>query len=200
MLLLARFLIFDYCLFSRICQSRTRKQKSVQNYIIAFKAIKSRSKWYQNTAEIDLRLRQRITRTMLRQFDAHTMTSYQTPHRSVQNNFCRLKPSECMEHMGFDPNAKTLPSTVLTVAKSSVGEYAGRGLFASSTIPAGFIIGLDEQVESFSLNPSSSDILEILYEKDYISGTDYESLVTFVHGEDTIAVQVFEHIGALSHG
>lgn len=176
-------------LYSKSAQSSSRKNQSVQNYVIAFKAFESRSKWYQNAAEIDLLMRRRIIAnksTGMNLFDARTMISYQTPHRAIQNNFCRLKPTECVGHMGFEPNTKTLPSTVLNVAKSSVGEHAGRGLFASNTIPKGFIIGLDEQVGSFSFNPSSSDILDVLCEKDYLSGTDYESLVTFVYGENMI--------------
>lgn len=81
--------------------------------------------------------------------------------------------------MGFDPTTKNLPATVLIVAKSSVGENAGRGLFASDVIPEGCTIALGEQVQSFHLPPSGTAVMEIMSETDYKNYTDYDGFLTF---------------------
>jgi len=159
-----------------------------RNYVIAFKNFDSRSEWYQNAAEIEIVLHYSITDEQpngheLNYFDARTMVSYQTPHRTTQDDFCVWDPSECEDYVGFDPMIRNLPTSVLKVAKSSVGENAGRGLFASMMIPQGTGIGLNEQVQSFHLPPSSTDIVEMMmYEEDHINETDYDSFTTFFYG------------------
>ncbi len=119
------------------------------------------------------------------------MVSYQIPHRSIQRSFCNWDPSECEDYLGFDPNIRNLPISILKVAKSSVGENAGRGLFASEMIPKGIGFGLNEQVQSFHLSTSSTGIVEMMYEEEYIDETDYDSLTTFFYGKNVILVVCF---------
>jgi hypothetical protein len=70
--------------------------------------VETRKRWYRSSAEVELDLSRRILPTKdgkssLRYFDGATMKSYQLPHRTFEDIYCRQqdKPEECKdEHLG----------------------------------------------------------------------------------------------------
>jgi len=179
--------------FSSIHVYHKSHDSKAVSYIIAFKQFETRVKWNQNAAQITLALHRSIIMSSpqsnnnapnsLSHFDEATMLSYQIPQRAVQDAFCHHNPSECqLDVMGFHPTTKNLPPTILKVAKSSVGENAGRGLFAIDVIPEGYTIALGEQVQSFHLPPSATLVMEIMAETDHKNYTDYDGFLTFFYG------------------
>ena len=75
------------------------------SYLVCFKNSKSRASWYETSAGIDIKLRQRLHETKSRKpsllfFDAPTMASYQLPSRVDESVYCRkvVTPPECEDN------------------------------------------------------------------------------------------------------
>ena len=166
-----------------------------ESYLVAFKDYKTRTNWYKNAADIDVQLQKRInqtksTKTSLVYIDAPTMLSYQVPHRVFQELYCRQEThaSECTEFAGFDPKVINLPMTNVQVRKSSVGENAGRGLFALQKIPYDSTIGMDDNVKSFRVDPSALDVIMSTFKRATEKElgdveNDFSALYTFIEGK-----------------
>jgi hypothetical protein len=140
-------------------------------YLVCFKHSTSRARWYQSAAELNIELHQRLHRTKsgnpaLLYFDAPTMMGYQMPTKAQETVYCRSepKPQECGEYLGFDPKLVNIPVSHLEVKKSTLGNGAGRGLFASRDIPEGSTLMIDVEVKAFHILPSTWSIIENLYE------------------------------------
>ena len=73
-------------------------------------------------------------------------------------------PSECDEMNGIDPSLFDVPTSHLDARKSTVGENAGRGLFAAQDIPANSTLDLAGSVTAFYFWPSTWSVIEELYE------------------------------------
>jgi hypothetical protein len=132
-----------------------------RSYLVALKSHESRAEWYSNAAEIDIRLHQRIGRTdSLEFFDSPTMLKYQVPSKAVETAYCHENGDKCVG--GFDPELN-IPVSDLTVGKSTMGEFSGRGLFAKQDIPRGRTIGNEKSWLSYFIFPSTHRIMFELY-------------------------------------
>jgi hypothetical protein len=133
---------------------------------VAFKSFDSRADWFVDPSLVDLKIRKRLIPTLsgessLRYFDGATMLSYMYPSKTSETVFCRRssKPAICEAGHGFDPERRNLPLSILEVKQSSLGEYAGRGVFAKEDIPHLSYVGLDKSIHIVYMNPSTYDII-----------------------------------------
>ena len=178
-------------------------------YLVAFKDFESRTNWYQNSAEINIQLQQRIHRTnsgspALLHFDAPTMRSYQIPPKLFENIYCRqgisVVSAECDDYVGFDPELVNVPVSNLEVRKSSFGENAGRGIFARNDVRNGSYIGLEESVKNLHFLPSTWSVIYGLYEwadnnEELLAVEDeLSSVVTYIEGYGFGSTLLVSHI------
>ena len=136
-----------------------------RSFIVALKAYASRADWYINEAELEIRLHERISRAAtMKFFDAQSMLKYQVPSKAAELVYCRSgnqdRKDKCKSR-GFDTDF--VPLSSMTVGKSTVGEYAGRGLFATEDLPKGRTLGADTAWYNYFILPSSHDIMYELY-------------------------------------
>ena len=136
-----------------------------RSFIVALKAYASRADWYINEAELEIRLHERISRAAtMKFFDVQSMLKYQLPSKAAELVYCRSgnkdREDKCKSR-GFDTDF--VPLSSMTVGKSTMGEYSGRGLFATEDIPKGRAIGADTNWYSYFILPSSHDIMYELY-------------------------------------
>lgn len=136
------------------------------SYLVALKDYRSRSRWYRNAAEIEVQLQKRLRRTKsgkspLLYFDASTMMGYQLPPKAWETLYCRRedRPSECDELVGFHPELVAVPIFDVEIKKSTIGEFAGRGLFAVHDIPRGTCIGLTQDVQNIHILPTTLSLI-----------------------------------------
>ena len=87
--------------------------------LVAFKDVETRKRWYRSPTEVELDLRRRILPTKdgkssLRYFDGATMKSYQLPHRTFEDIYCRQqdKPEDCADKVRFGIGNKVNVSSV----------------------------------------------------------------------------------------
>jgi len=136
------------------------------SFLVALKSAESRADWYSNEAEVNIRLHQRIGRSESLEFDSPTMLKYQTPPKAVETVFClddsNVKAEECGIR-GFDPEVVNVPYSDLSVGKSTMGEYSGRGIFAKTDIPKGRAVGMEKSWLSYFIYPSAHSIIMELY-------------------------------------
>lgn len=130
-----------------------------------------RANWFTSAAEIELKLHQRLHRTKsgnppLSFFDGSTMVGYQLPPKPFETVYCRSEdePWECETHIGIDPKWNNIPMSHLEARKSTIGEFAGRGLFASTDIPKYSTFDIDSSVKAFQILPSPWSVIQDLYE------------------------------------
>ena len=128
------------------------------SYLVALKDYETRVAWHRTAPEIQIELHQRLHRTksgnpILRYVDVATMVGYQVPSRAQEITACREDmngkvPMDCDQILGlYKQDSIHLPMDHIQVAKSGVGERAGRGLFAAQDIPEFATIGLDKSVQ-----------------------------------------------------
>jgi hypothetical protein len=117
------------------------------------------------------------------------MMGYQLPSRAQETAHCRRenKPKECDELLGMDPTIVHVPASHVNAQKSTIGQYSGRGWFAAQDIPKNAIVGLDANVKSFHVLPSTVSALENLNglaAGHYLPFVEKElsGLITFVEG------------------
>lgn len=142
------------------------------SYLVAFKDYETKAGWHRTAPEIEIQIKKRLHKTKsgmptLRYFDAATMGSHQVPSKASEITYCRKEefPEECDDDVGIDPEYVHLPaSEYLKVGKSSVGEYAGRGLFAAKDIPDDTTIAIDQGAKSFHFPPLTWSVIEELEE------------------------------------
>ena len=179
-------------------------------YLVAFKNYESRANWYRNAAEIDILLRQRLHGTKtgkptLLHFDAPTMIGYQVPPKEFESIYCLKdhEPEECDEFLGFWPGIVNVPISSVEVRQSSIGEHAGRGVYAVHDIPNGTCIAMEGGVKSFHVLPSTWSVIESMYH--WANGNDdfvtleelFDSLFTYIEGygfESLMLVSLLENV------
>jgi hypothetical protein len=120
----------------------------------------SRTNWFSPISRYDLSISQRIWpttsgETTLLHFDGALMQAYSRPSRSSEVVFCRTHPEStfCPEGHGFDPARPNIPASTFEVRSSTLGENAGRGVFATETVPAYSYLALDEAVDPVYFHP-----------------------------------------------
>ncbi|KAL7544311.1 hypothetical protein ACHAWF_007694 [Thalassiosira exigua] len=169
------------------------------NFLVSLKDYSSRASWFRTSAEVDVELHRRLRRNQMSElffFDAPTMISYQVPSKAQENAYCTQEdtPEECKENLGFDPDWVNIPLSHLEAKKSTVGEFAGRGLFAAHDISAGARFDMNLAVNSFHVLPSTWSAIEDL--KFWAEGAEeypfvydkVSSMVTFIDGQWNPAV------------
>mmetsp|Transcript_20520 Transcript_20520/g.37382 ORF Transcript_20520/g.37382 Transcript_20520/m.37382 type:complete len:889 (-) Transcript_20520:246-2912(-) len=164
--------------------------KAPWSYLVCFKNSESRANWYRNAPEIQIDIHQRLYGTksgepVLLFFDAPTMISYQVPPKAKETTYCRKedKPQECNELIGIDPKLVTVPISHAETRKSTLGEFSGRGLFASQDIPKGASLDVEGSVKSFHVLPSTYSIIYKQYDgESEFASKEVSSLVAFVEG------------------
>mmetsp|Transcript_21922 Transcript_21922/g.52175 ORF Transcript_21922/g.52175 Transcript_21922/m.52175 type:complete len:861 (+) Transcript_21922:178-2760(+) len=123
-------------------------------FVIAFKRPDTKAEWFANPALVDLKIRTRSMATVdggspFKFFDGATMQSYYYPSKTIAEVFCRDSESRhCKEGHGFDLSRENLPMSTVELQESSIGDNAGKGVFAKVDIPSNSYIGLDEYVSS----------------------------------------------------
>ena len=128
------------------------------SYLVALKDYETKAAWHRTAPEIQIELHQRLHRTksgnpILRYFDVAMMVGYQVPSKAQEMTQCREDmngkvPMDCDDILGFYKQDRIhLPLDHIQVAKSGVGERAGRGLFAAQDIPEFATIGLEKSVQ-----------------------------------------------------
>jgi hypothetical protein len=76
--------------------------ESSWSYLVAFKSMKTRQNWYDNEAQVNMKIKKRIRPRIsqdvssLRYFDGATMAKYQIPHKAFEVIYCR-SPSASSE-------------------------------------------------------------------------------------------------------
>ena len=155
--------------------------------MVGFKSYSTRKRWYANAAEVDLAIQKRSVRnksgtTPFKYFDGPTMVSYQIPPRSMEVVFCRRNPTpkECLQGYHFDPEYPNVPASSFEVKKSSVGENAGRGVFAKVDIPKNAYLSLETSVHCVIFMPSTVALIVALEQEPL--GNGLEVLVYYMEG------------------
>mmetsp|Transcript_12427 Transcript_12427/g.18221 ORF Transcript_12427/g.18221 Transcript_12427/m.18221 type:complete len:859 (-) Transcript_12427:147-2723(-) len=168
------------------------------NNLLAGKSLTTRSKWYENAAETNLQISQRLVRsksgsTMLRYFDGSTMERFQLPGRDIEDVFCRQIPvPEDCSHRGFNRQIPNFNGHMLEVKQSTVSESAGRGLFATVDIPKGSYISAESAGHSVHFKPNTYALIE---EMELCVTTVLDAVYFYMHG---YGVQV-HHLGEKSN-
>jgi len=95
------------------------------------------------------------------------MSSYQVPSRTVQNVFCRRQPTplSCLnDEYIYNPERPTAPVSLLEVKTSSLGENAGRGLFAKVHIAPDTYLGGETAAHPVHFSPTTYELIFKLYD------------------------------------
>jgi len=124
-------------------------------FVIAFKNSHTKADWFANPSLVDLKIRTRSMVTVdggspFKFFDGATMQSFHYPDKAIETVYCRDNPDSrhCNEGHGFDLGRENLPSSAIEVRESSIGENAGKGVFAKVDIPRDSYIGLEDQISA----------------------------------------------------
>jgi hypothetical protein len=139
---------------------------------VAFRDFQSgRKSWFRESSWFDLLT---VRRTLpardggpsLLHFDGAVMRGYAHPSRASEVVFCRGKPDDfyCKNGHGFDPARPDLPESV-EVRASSLGEHAGRGVFATQDIPWLSYVNLKEAVHAVHMNGASLELASKMYDR-----------------------------------
>ncbi|CAB9496584.1 Polyamine aminopropyltransferase [Seminavis robusta] len=92
------------------------------SFLVAFKDVNARREWFQNEAQVQVKLQQRLM-TPLKYFDGAVMQSYQMPSRASQVMYCRNNPDASDCHLPNevelcdDPLPALSKTTAATVAQ-----------------------------------------------------------------------------------
>lgn len=163
-------------------------------FVAAFKSSDSKSEWLANPSLVDLKIRKRSIPTLdgkspFNFFDGPTMQTFYFPPKQIEIVYCRDNPdaNHCKERHGFDPDRQNLPLwSTLEVKQSTIGEKAGRGVFAKIDIPENSYIGLETLIPSISGDAHTYDLIMKLYDtaESYWGWGAYWgwSLSTYIHG------------------
>jgi hypothetical protein len=158
---------------------------------VAFKDRDTIADWLANPSLIDVKIHARSFPTTtgdapFKYFDGSEMQAFQYPSKQSESIFCRGNQNEpeCVNGHGFDPERQNLPlSEVIEVRPSSLGERAGRGVFAKIDIPAQSYVGLDKLIHIVYGSPHTYDLIAHWNQRmpwvyDHYGGEDLEVYFT----------------------
>ena len=183
------------------------------SFLVACKSDKCRFNWYRNEAEIDLQIHYRMMRTKsgsspLRYFDGATMKSYQDPPKAWETLYCRREPvpEHCNEYRGYHKGIENYSIDNFEVRMSSIGDGAGRGVFAKVDIPQGSFIAAEESYKKVHFTHTTTYLMETRYERlgetsglmkllQYAYGYGFQRniLVSYEHYVDTSILTFMNH-------
>eukprot|EP00591_Stephanopyxis_turris_P010009 CAMPEP_0195509728 /NCGR_PEP_ID=MMETSP0794_2-20130614/2585_1 /TAXON_ID=515487 /ORGANISM="Stephanopyxis turris, Strain CCMP 815" /LENGTH=880 /DNA_ID=CAMNT_0040637019 /DNA_START=160 /DNA_END=2802 /DNA_ORIENTATION=+ len=158
------------------------------SYIVACKSYSCRQDWYQNQAEKDLAIHERILRTYsdkpaLKYFDGATMKQYQVPPKVFEVNLCRHKehPEECEYLLGGYSNEVTnIPMEAFEVKESSRGAFDKLGVFTKVDIPKGSMIVQEQTVHSAHFPPKTVKLMNSLMSKEPEASEELYNIQTYI--------------------
>lgn len=130
-------------------------------FLVGFKDEKTLATWYQSSADVEMKLHQRATRTVngelpFKNFDGATMMNYQYPSRVEEEVHCRNGWSECDSGHGFQPERSNAQLSSFEVRKTNDRHE----FFAKEDLPAGSYIAANEAVHSLFVPPTSKRFLD----------------------------------------
>jgi hypothetical protein len=111
------------------------------------------------------------------------MVSYHVPPRAVETVFCKREPTpeQCLDVKGtYDFNYPNAPLTSFEVKKSSVGDNAGRGVYAKVDIAEDTYLSAETSSHTVLFMPSTVALIEAL--EDEPIGDELEVLDYYMHG------------------
>ncbi|KAG7360295.1 spermine/spermidine synthase domain containing protein [Nitzschia inconspicua] len=162
--------------------------------IAAFKDVNTKADWLANPALVDLKIYSRSLPTIdgttpFQYFDGPLMQTFHHPSKQSEVHFCKGNPTikDCIQGHGFDPERENLRlSDTLEVRQSTLGERAGRGVFAKVDIPQSAYIGLDKLIPIIHGSTQTFDLMgkwcnQIPWICDYFWGEELE-YYTFGYG------------------
>jgi hypothetical protein len=140
------------------------------SFFVSFKSAKSSNeRWFSSETHFNVEMHKRSIRrrdgqSSFEYFDGATMLSYQRPYKPSVAVFCRQTPTPegCYDAHGFDPEALNIPMSSLNVAKSLVGENAGRGVFTMVDVPEHSYIALEAVINRIKIHPKQEELIYIL--------------------------------------
>lgn len=123
-------------------------------FVVAFKDGGAKAEWFSNAGLVDLKIHKRALSTIegttpFTFFDGPTMQMFYYPSKQSERVFClhNIEVNDCVSGHGFEPLRQNLRSTdILEVRSSTLGEHAGRGVFAKVDIPQSSYVGLDKLI------------------------------------------------------
>ena len=180
-------------------------------FMVAFKSYESKLNWYDNQAEIDLKLNERSfeplddTDSLFHYYDGATHQTYLYTSRLVENKFCLSEklPDYCEIGHGYDPDVQNIDIDSLEVRLSKI-ENAGKGLFVKKDFSAGSYVSIDSCVGGLFFLPTTARLIKAVkqfqywgqwarlesYIDGYAFGSDYfgdtshmvdQSIITFIN-------------------
>ena len=158
--------------------------------IVAFKDFDTKADWFANPALVDYKIRTRALSTIngsspFQYFDGPEMQLFHYPSKQTETVFCRRNPElrDCVAGHGFDPERLNLPlQETLEVKQSSLGEKAGRGVFAKVDIPQKSYVGLEKLIPLIHGSPQTYDLMVNWYKRIPWVAEFWEILETYTDG------------------
>lgn len=139
----------------------------VWSFLVVFKDLKTKGRWYANQAEVDRRIQGRVLETveepLFRHFDGATMMTYQYPSRSTENDFCHetKPPLMCDMGHGFDPFAPNAPVSAFHLNKSDATLLSDpTRLYVNKDVAKGSYVAIEDSVNKLILDPRTSYLVE----------------------------------------
>lgn len=124
-------------------------------------------------------------RAALRYFDGATMASYQIPSRTIENVFCRRRPTPVECYNGdyiMDPQVPNAQISSFEVKTSGQGEKAGRGVYAKVDIANETYISLETGPHALHFYPSTVALIMELTTKCEEEAEAVEALDYYMFG------------------
>ena len=164
--------------------------------MVALESLSLVADWFSSEAKTNRKIQQRLVEAtdrdddfVLQYFDSATMMQYEYPSKASEVVYCRQqqrKPRGCLRDQdggrGFNlewPNSKL---SDLDVRHSTVGENAGRGVFAAVDIPARSYIGLESSDRVF-FDPDTHELATTLYfESKLFADSAHAVLYSYMYG------------------
>jgi hypothetical protein len=113
------------------------------------------------------------------------MQLFHYPSKQTETVFCRRnqKLRDCVSGHGFDPERLNLPlEDTLEVKQSSLGEKAGRGVFAKVDIPQNSYVGLEKLIPIIHGSPQTYDLMVNWHKRIPWVAEWWEMLETYTDG------------------
>jgi len=135
-------------------------------FLIMAKNPSFKDKWFETPASVNIQIHKMLGEQIeksLSRFDGVSMARYQYSKKIWENHFC-LKtsnpPYECSTVRGINPSIKDFSARMFEVKKSSLGEEAGRGLFAKVDIPERSLFMQQEATDSVHFSGQVNDLID----------------------------------------
>ena len=149
---------------------------------MAMKDSDSDALWYQNAANIDLAIHQRMLEThsgkpILKYFDGDTMKSYQTPPRAFEAVHCHKDP---MPESCVIENANDISIDNLELKLRDPNDENSLGVFTNVAIEEGSTIGRETASQHLTVPPLSYERMKEILEDAPVAANAANNVVKFL--------------------